>query len=212
MHLKKLLVSILLVALFVSTGAFSVSARDTKFEIIPYGGYQWGGTLRGYSADARLTDTGNWGIAVNVPIRYNVDLTISYTRQYTNLEIKYYNPPSVEQVFDLSNEYYQIGALNYFGQPDGKAKPYLLMTLGATRMAPDDPLYSSEWFFSFCLGLGTKVYLNERIGLRLQARMLVPMLWSGAGLWCGGGGCSVGVSGGSSVVQGDVTVGLVVAF
>lgn len=211
MHLKKLLVCILLVALFAGVGVSGVSARDTRFEIIPYVGYQWGGTLRGYEADARLTDAANWGIAVNIPIRYNVDLTISYTRQYTNLEIKHYSPPSTEQLFNMANEYYQIGALNYFGQGD-KAKPYLLMTLGATRMAPDDSFYSSQWFFSFCLGLGTKIYLSERVGLRLQARMLVPMMWSGGGLWCGGGGCSVGISGGSSFVQGDVTAGLVVAF
>lgn len=41
---------------------------------------------------------------------------------------------------------------------------------------------------------------------------LLPIQWAGGGLWCGTSGCGIGLSGGSSILQGDVTAGLTVAF
>jgi hypothetical protein len=84
------------------------------------------------------------------------------------------------------------------------------MTLGATRFAPQNSIYGTEWKFSAAMGIGLIVPVSERIGIRTHARLLIPFLYSGGGLWCGPGGCSIGVSGGSSVLQGDIAVGLVI--
>jgi hypothetical protein len=109
----------------------------------------------------------------------------------------------------MATEYYHIGGL-YEIETGGAAMPFTSMTLGATRFAPDSGLYDSEWKFSAALGLGIKIPVGERFGIRFQARMLIPFLWASGGLWCGTGGCSVGVGGGSSFVQGDVLAGFTI--
>ena len=112
---------------------------------------------------------------------------------------------------DLAVEYYQIGGL--YRRPTPKVEPFFLMTLGATRFAPEDNTFSDEWKFSVIFGLGAKVWISDRIGLRFQGRVLMPMLWSSAGFWCGGGsGCGLGYGGGSALVQGDLGVGIAFRF
>jgi len=57
-------------------------------------------------------------------------------------------------------------------------------------------------------GGGGKFYLSDKIGLRLQARMLLPMTFSGGGAWCGTGGCAAGFGAWAVLVQFDFTVGV----
>lgn len=40
----------------------------------------------------------------------------------------------------------------------------------------------------------------------------MPINTYGGGLFCGSGGCNIGVSGGSSLLQADITAGLVMRF
>jgi len=42
--------------------------------------------------------------------------------------------------------------------------------------------------------------------------LLLPFQWYGGGIFCGGGGCSVGATSGTAIVQGQVSGGLVLAF
>jgi hypothetical protein len=66
--------------------------------------------------------------------------------------------------------------------------------------------------FAFTAGLGFKVWLTESIGLRFEARALVPIFFSGGGFWVGTGGASVGLSGGIPFAQFDFTGGLSFRF
>ena len=51
--------------------ACSVSAQDHGIMVTALGGYQWGGTFKGYYGEARLNDAGNWGIALDIPVHGN---------------------------------------------------------------------------------------------------------------------------------------------
>jgi hypothetical protein len=81
--------------------------------------------------------------------------------------------------------------------------------MGAVYYNPDSRIYDSEWFFSMTLGGGIKVYFSDRVGVRFQGRLLFPLVYSSAGLFCGTGGCSVGMGAGSSILQVDFTAGLI---
>jgi len=48
----------------------------------------------------------------------------------------------------------------------------------------------AAWSFAGTLGLGAKVYLNDKLGIRLQARMDLPLRFSGLWIGTGGGGAS----------------------
>lgn len=187
-------------------GAF---AEPSGILITALGGYQWGGTFNGYYGEAKLNDSGNWGIALDIPVRPDTYVELIYTRQVTDLIYREYGlgTPATEQ-FDISTEYYHVGGL--YTMPKEGPRPFGTMTFGATRFAPQSSVYSSEWLFSVALGVGALVPVSERIGFRLHARLLLPFVYTGGGLWCGGGGCSMGIYGGSTIAQGDIAFGLVI--
>jgi hypothetical protein len=208
------LIAAFLIVFLGSAGTYA----GQRIEITPYGGYQWGGSLSGYEGEIRVPSAGNWGIALDIEVRRDVMVELVYSRQYSSLQIRpYCNYPGVSpdcvptwrQAFDMATEYYHIGG-HYEIETGAAVTPFTTMTMGATRFAPDNAVYDDEWKFSAAIGLGLKVPVGERFGIRLQARMLIPFLWSSGGLWCGSGGCSVGVGGGSSFIQGDVIAGFIV--
>jgi hypothetical protein len=180
-------------------------------EIGGFYGYQFGGGFTIYEGNANIIDTDNWGllIALPVPVRRGSQLEFSYTRQDTRLDLKRYPSGDNETITDLTVEYYQLGGVNQFITPGSKLVPYGMFTLGAARYHPRNSEYSEDkWMFAVALGGGVKVFVREKIGLRFQARMLLPINWGGASFWFGSGEPQVGVSGGSSVLQGDITGGL----
>jgi hypothetical protein len=60
------------------------------------------------------------------------------------------------------------------------------------------------------LGLGAKYFASERVGLRVQGRLYATFLDSGGGVFCGFGGCSLGLFG-TGVIQGDFSGGVTIA-
>ena len=201
-----------LVMAFVVLASLTASAvaQDHGIMITPFASYQWGGTLKGYYGEAKLNDAGAWGFAIDIPVHYSdTFVELIYSRQVTELTFREYNSGNpAEELFNIAVEYYQIGGL-YTVDKDGP-KPFGTMSLGATRFAPQNTSYSSEWKFSAALGLGIIIPVTERIGIRTHARLLLLFMYTGGGLWCGGGGCSMGISGGSAVAQGDIAIGLVI--
>jgi hypothetical protein len=180
-------------------------------EIGGFYGYQFGGSFTVYEGNANIIDTGNYGffLALPIPVRRGMQLELSYSRQDTRLELKRYPSGIKENLTDLVVEFYQIGGVNQFITPGSNLVPYGMFTLGATRYHPKNSSYTDDkWMFAVTLSGGVKIFVREKIGLRLQARLLLPINWGGAGIWFGSGGPQVGVSGGSSVLQGDVSGGL----
>ena len=180
-------------------------------EIGGFYGYQFGGSFTVYEGNANIIDTRNWEILVAfpIPVHRGSQLELSYTRQETKLELSRYPSGLKETLTDLTVEYYQLGGVNQFVTPGSNLVPYGMFNLGATRYHPRNSQYTEDkWMFATSLGGGVKVFVREKIGLRFQARLLLPVNWGGASLWFGSGGPQVGVSGGSSVLQGDISGGL----
>ena len=96
--------------------------------------------------------------------------------------------------------------------------PFGVFTLGATRFDIKNAVdlegggtpvhYSNTWAFSIALAGGAKIFLAERIGIRLQARLGMPMLFNGLYLGIGTGGASGGASFRVPLVQFDLSAGL----
>ena len=73
------------------------------------------------------------------------------------------------------------------------------------------PSSSNNWFTAG-FGGGLRYHIGERLGIRLQARLLLPMQFGGVGFGCGigtgGGSCGAGVSTYTNIIQGDFTGGI----
>lgn len=184
-----------------------------QVELNVYGGYVPSSKSQYtyYGNRVYFDDGANFGVALDIdaPVP-GTQIEISYMHFSTTISSR----GGIDVLFDPQKaniEYYQIGVLKSFIE-DAPVDPYGLFTLGASRMDAETAA-SDYWNFAMNLGLGLKYFINDRVGIRVQARLLLPMYFAGGGFGCsigtGGSGCGTGLSFGSEVIQGDFTGGLV---
>jgi hypothetical protein len=212
--MKMLSRSLVITVLLLGGGAIPALAQSGpgahRFEISPFVGYQFGGTLRVQAGDLLLKADMNYGGTLNVAVRPGVQLELAYIRQDTELRLKDYAFGRTETLFAMAVEYFQVGGL--YEPRSGRVRPYGLVTAGLTHFNPKPEDRSSEWRFSFGLGGGFKAFVTERLGFRFQGRLLFPYFGASSGLWCSApGGCFVSFSG-RVILQADFTAGLILAF
>jgi hypothetical protein len=195
---------LIILSIFISSKTFA------QAEIFGFGGYMTYSSVTVNEGTLSFDDGPNYGFGLDVEINRGLLVELNYTHNETSARIKRFN--SIEEpLFDMNTHYFQLGAQYEFRKTSKqKAVPYTLLTLGASLFDAKDASLSDVWRFSVAFGGGGKIYLGEKIGLRLQARLLMPLTFSGGGLWCGPGGCSVGVGSWASLVQIDFTGGIFV--
>jgi opacity protein-like surface antigen len=205
--------SIFFVIVLLILSGSSVFAQH-GIEIAPFYGYQFSGSITTYQGKANIKNSDDYGVALNIPLpmRGGVELELLFLRADTRIEVLKYDYGVVidRQTFDLSYEYYQLGSMKTIRLPGKDVVPFGGLTLGASRYHPKSASRKDEWFFSATLGAGVKIYPSERVGLRLQGRLLLPFQWGSGSLWCGTGGCSIGVGTTSVFLSGDLTAGLII--
>lgn len=184
-----------------------------QFEINVYGGYVPGASTA-YSYNGyrlRIDDGGNFGIALNadLPLK-GVQAELSYMHFSSTIRQDGGLVDIVEQQ-PIVVEFYQLGVLRPFKE-ETQFIPYGLFTLGVSRYAPEKAT-EEYWRFAINAGLGVKYFITDNVGLRIQARLLMPLYFSGAGFGCsigtGGSGCGTGIGFGSEILQADFTGGVV---
>lgn len=184
-------------------------ARAAEFEVTPFVGYQAGGTFETREGDRNIESSANFGLTLSLRTRPDGLIELIYSRQPTRLEIV--DIFGVDQGFDLNVEYLHFGGVWEIKQ--GRTKPFLGLSIGATRFDPQAEGLSDEIYFSGAISGGGKLMFSDRVGLRIEGRGLLTLLDSGSGIFCGfpPGACSVTVTG-SSLFQVDALVGLIVRF
>jgi opacity protein-like surface antigen len=210
---------LLISALFAYTSSFS---QDSKFEIIPYGGYTFSARTNYANAESDLEDGATFGLALDFRIYRENLVEVMYSNFPTTVNTSVYWGRSVgkeHRSTPMSVEYFHVGGVREFSNE--KVRPFTLFSLGATRFhatgntesnfASSSPTTSDIWTFSVALGGGAKIMFSDRIGLRLKARLLMPMYFSGVGIYCGGG-CGGGASFGIYYLQLDMTGGLIIGL
>jgi opacity protein-like surface antigen len=175
-------------------------------------GYQFGGQMDlTTGGEASADDQEAYMIQLDIPIQTpETQIELSYGHQKTTLMVRDYYQAQEQAAFDMSIDYFQIGGLR--GVRRGKALPFGFGTMGATLFNPEGSSPEAEWRFSMTLGVGAKYYISERMGLRGQFGINIPFQFESGTLWCGGGGCVGGVSGGTTFAQGNVSGGLIFLF
>ncbi len=182
-----------------------------RLEISPFWGYQFGGRTSSSSGEINIVDNSNYGIQVAVVTPIGASLEFLYSHQPTSLQrttSRPFEPPIKETLFDMNADYYMLGGVKSI--QSGNVSPFGAIYLGMGSFKPQSSEYSTERLFSAALAVGVKIQLSERIGLRLQSRFMLPMQWGGGSLWCGTGGCNIGVGANTSIMQLDLDGGLVI--
>ncbi|MCF8367163.1 MAG: hypothetical protein K9H16_15345 [Bacteroidales bacterium] len=219
--MKKILLAIVVASVFSISASAQIpgnapkSGNSIKLEITPMVGYFFGGNIKLYEGKLKIRDNVSYGVIAGLPLPNGVTFEFSYIgmpstaqwRPYFNYENQY---PSRD--FDLNVNYFNLGGVRNIPLSD-KVKGFGAMRAGAAYFNSSAGDIDDVWRFEISLGGGLKVYLNDKIGLRFQGNMHLPLVFSGGGIFCGigtgGSGCSVGVGSTSAIIQGDLSGGLI---
>lgn len=181
-----------------------------------YGGYGWqiGGRAYFVEGDINITSDWQWHVGLDKYLDEGLAVRFEYS-QMANATANWLPLPGFSNLFPAQRflmdvHYFQLGAIR--GMPMDKIEPYGEFSLGAAWFAAEEEngtKIGDVTRFAATLGGGIKIFPSEKIGIKLQARLLLPMYFAGVGLWAGTGGGGVSVGASVPVVQGDFTAGLV---
>ena len=209
----------IILALVVSSFIFTPNISAQKFEITPFYGYQFNGKVIGYNGDLNIRDAGSYGGMFDITIRPGMQVELYYSRSDTRADFVEFRGPTYK-LTDVSVNYFQLGFLRTVKQID-KVSIYGIGSLGATLFSPSGNVYDETpdkyyfedwWLFSVTVGGGAKVMFSERVGLRFEGRLMMPITWAGGGFMVGTGGSGFYLGGGSAIMQASLSAGLIVAL
>jgi hypothetical protein len=201
-----------IVILAFSAGLF---AQDHKVELTPFGGYLLGGSVKFYEGKFKIEDAACYGANLAVQVHRGTFVELGWTGMNTQGDWNPYSGYSSahpEGTVEMAVHHIQIGSVNELPLDNEAIRPYGTITLGTTYFNIKEEEATDEWLFSVAAGLGLKYFFNEKIGIRMQARLLLPVVYNGGGFYLGTGGSGMYVSATAPIVQGDFTGGLIIAL
>lgn len=184
--------------------------EQQQFEITPFMGYFLSGNLKTLDGDLIIDHDFNFGGVLDIRVSDDLFIELLYNRTNTDVRFKQEYFDTVKYLFDMSIEYFQAGA--HVETETGNFRPFAAFTLGATYFDPKDDNFNSELEFSFTAGGGIKYYFMSNLAIRLQWRFLIPIYFSDVSIFCSDGYCGLFITGGTYLLQYDLTAGLAFSF
>ncbi len=176
------------------------------FEITPFMGYRFGGSLEDPETENTrdLEDGLGWGVILGRTASEATRYELLYSHQDSGLADK----TDPDNAFDLEVHYLQLGGTVDFSQE--RIIPFFSGGLGMTYMSPDRYGLENETLLSLSLGGGLKWYPTNRLGLRFEVRGYGTLTDSSGSLFCDGG-CNLQVNG-ALLPQYETNLGLIFRF
>jgi hypothetical protein len=199
----KLTIIFLLFFLLISTKAYT-----QDFEISPFAGYQFAGSISTDKGKLNIKNDFNYGVFFDIPFENVLKVEFWYSRLTTELFLEPNPGEPSEKLFDMNVEYFHAGGI--YMESLGRFRPFAAITVGATRFDPLDEEYEEDWRFSIAVGGGGKYLLTRNIGLRFDWRVLLPIFASNTSIYCTNGGCIFHIEGGTTVFQAHLTGGIII--
>jgi opacity protein-like surface antigen len=202
--------------------SFNESSYAQKVEITPFYGYMFAGKVQGYYGDLNIRDAGMYGLMLDINVQKGMQVELYYSRTDTRADFVEYRGPTYK-LTDMSVNYFQLGFLRTVKKMDN-IEMFGVGSLGATLFSPngqpyeeyegtDEQIYFEDWWlFSLTLGGGAKIWMSDRVGLRLEGRLMMPITWAGGGFMVGSGGGGFYLGGGSAILEASLTAGLIIAL
>jgi hypothetical protein len=197
---------------------YAPAQKQRRLELTAFAGYELNSDITTSAGTLQVDDAPGYGVALDWTLAPGQQAELLWVYSATDVRLRGTAPgaPSSSS-FPVDAHYFQLGGLATFGK--GNLEPFVSGSLGAAMYVPGTIvldgggtlLPATTWRFAFSLGGGVKIWLGDRIGLRLQARLLAPVLFSGGAFYSGPGGAALTVSGGIPYVQGDFSAGLTFA-
>ena len=192
---------------------FGEASAETSDLTIGYG-YQWGGGLTVTRGRLEIDNAPQFNITFDYPMRQGVKFEAYLCRQSTHLTavIEDVLPDTLERdSFGLDIWYWHVGGVYELrvGEP---VRPYGVVTVGGTTLAPTESGINTNNLFSVGLGGGIKAFFTDHFGLRLDGRGIISFIYATGDLFCGTpAGCYESI-GGETFTQGQLSIGAMFAY
>lgn len=152
------------------------AVNDDVFELTPFGGYRWGGTIRAdrnslFEEDVDVASNGSYGVNFGIPLgisRSKLELMVN--RQDTALQAGGGLFTPNDRLADFQITYYHAGLMMPLSGDPSSPSPFVVVSAGVANLKPDIRGVSADNRFSASVGLGLKVPLNSHVGIRVEGR------------------------------------------
>jgi len=200
--MKKNIISIAVIITLVLVSA--VHSKAQHLEIGPFAGYETGGKVYTNLGYLRVSGGANFGGTVSFGLDEDAQFEFSYNHMNGTLSLD--NGEHIINSTPVNVDYYMFGLVG--AQRLGERfLPFYGGSLGWVHYGTPDEKYSNESLFAINIQGGMKFLITERIGIKIQARLLMPLYASGY-YYADTGYAGYGVTSTCVMVQGDFTGGL----
>lgn len=193
---------------FVLIAICSLSSFSQNIEITPIYGYTFSGSNNYYyNFSLDIKDDMSYGAMISAEMAPQMHIEFMYQTTDAKMRVSEYQNSTN---YNVRFEHFQLGGLHEFDS--GDLRPFLKASLGTTRYQVKEDYGNGEresWEFSGSIGGGIKKYFSHNVGIRLQTNLILPMRWSGGGVYCGPYGCSGGTSFHVPMIHWEVSAGLI---
>lgn len=192
-------------------------AGQYRVAVTPVLGYRMGGSFDddGSEDEVELDDDSMVGLIINVPYRGvtaddYTEWELYVSRQSTGIDSA---PSAIDPDLEIDITHVLIGG-TYVGAGE-VLRPFLSAGIGAAHLSPDASGYDSDTVFAFGIGGGAQFLPANRVGARLEGRLLGSVVDSDSSIFCASGpqgaGCAFRANG-DVLWQWEVSAGVTVRF
>ena len=186
-----------------------------EFEVTPFGGFKFGGTIQLPSSSTNtnylpIENSADYGGDFDYSIWPNFQGEFMFVHQPTDID-EHFITGGQSFLTSASINNYEFNFAYDLKSPEAKMKPFISAGLGFTNWRPTSILPVNSNTFSYNIGGGVKYFFTDHVGLRAEVRWIPSRTTSEPALECGYYGCgTVLVS--SHAQQGMVNGGIIFRF
>ena len=200
-------------------GLMSFEMKAQKLRANVYAMYVFDDSFDSYYSDyvyyyGKIKGGFRGGIGLEYMLRPNKGIEIMYHHQTTTAPTTYRPEGLFADQFadlDLKLDYIMLGGNSYIRNASGKLEGFGGLSLGCGIINADNPETgesASATKFAWGFRLGGNIWVNDRIGIKIQGDLLSLVQGAGGGLYFGTGGAGAGISTYSTMYQFGVGGGL----
>lgn len=202
----------LLASIFIILASSSIAQ---EIQLTGSYGYRFGGSVdvyyNGRYGEIKFEDSESFSFDLTVKLRDDFGISAQYWGQNTSMDYFGYTSSELDGLGDVLISYILVGPV--YEKRINNVTPFGNIGVGAAIVDPSRAEFDSASRFAVGLNGGVKIGLNQRIALQLRGGILMPMQFGGGGLFCsvgtGGSGCGVDVGASTTILQGDISGGVV---
>ena len=149
--------------------------RDSAFELTPFIGYRWGGTIFAdqtfiFGEDVDVDPSANFGLNFAFPLGdTGMKLELMANRQSSELSVDGGLFEPEDEVADIDVTYLHGGLQIPFAR-SRNATPYVIVSAGLANLDPQLGGVDAEQRFSASAGIGVKVPMSNALSFRFEGR------------------------------------------